>query len=352
MDKKTKRIKKKIPKQKQKQKQKVIQKVNVSVSSSGGSGGSTMPSNYPSHQMMPNFISSNEQEKNIIKSLVDLLKKDKETTPQDNFNIPQGNPNIPQPPINLNIPQPPVNLNMPQPQGIFNIPQKRVRKSKNVNFGPTDTQTDPIETIEDTNRVLNTPIDTSNFNLMQRVNPISQINKNEGTMTIYQPPKQQREGYSIHKELAPKLPKMVINEMLNDFNKPLMEDMKKQRINYYGGQKTAEPEQQMTVPIKKLSQQEDELLKTIKSLEARYNDADRWGRGHITRKLNALNEEIKNAEKDVSNYTNYKEPKVHNLNLSNIGPLATTQQENKKLNIKSSVKNPLKIAPNSWITKK
>ena len=75
MDKKTKRIKKKIPKQKQKQKQKVIQKVNVSVSSSGGSGGSTMPSNYPSHQMMPNFINSNEQEKNIIKSLVDLLKK-------------------------------------------------------------------------------------------------------------------------------------------------------------------------------------------------------------------------------------------------------------------------------------
>ena len=76
MDKKTKRIKKKIPKQKQKQKQKVIQKVSVNVSSSGGSGGSTMPSqNYPNQQMIPNFIKSNEQEKSIIKSLVDLLNK-------------------------------------------------------------------------------------------------------------------------------------------------------------------------------------------------------------------------------------------------------------------------------------
>ena len=72
MDKKTKKTTKRIPKQKQKQKQKVIQKVGVNVSSSGGSGGSTMPSqNYPSQQMIPNFIKSNEQEKNIIKSLVD-----------------------------------------------------------------------------------------------------------------------------------------------------------------------------------------------------------------------------------------------------------------------------------------
>ena len=90
MDKKTKRIKKKIPKQKQKQKQKVIQKVNVSVSSSGGSGGSTMPSNYPSQQMIPNFVKSNEQEKNIIKSLVDLLNKPQTISrqPQQVFNIP------------------------------------------------------------------------------------------------------------------------------------------------------------------------------------------------------------------------------------------------------------------------
>jgi hypothetical protein len=345
MDKKTKKTKKRIPKQKQKQKQKVIQKVSVNVSSSGGSGGSTMPSNYPSHQIMPNFINSIEQEKNIIKSLVDLLKKDKVTIPQANFNIPQ-------PQGNVNIPQPPVNVNIPQPQGIFNIPQKKVKNTKNTNIGPIDTQTETIETIEDSNSVLNTPIDTSNFNLMQRVNPISQINKNEGTMTIYQPPKQQREGYSIYKELAPKIPKMVIDEMVNDFNKPLMDEIKKQRINYYR-QKTAEPEQQMIIPINKLSQQEEELLKVIKSLKAGYNDADRWGKGSITKKLKKLNEEIKNAEKDVSNYTNYKEPKVHNLNLSNIGPLATTQQENKKLNIKSSNNNPLNIkkAPNSWIKK-
>ena len=76
MDKKSKKTKKRIPKQKQKQKQKVIQKVSVNVNSSGGCGGSTMPSqNYPSQQMIPNFIKSNEQEKNLIKSLVDLLNK-------------------------------------------------------------------------------------------------------------------------------------------------------------------------------------------------------------------------------------------------------------------------------------
>ena len=91
MDKKTKKTKKRIPKQKQKQKQKVIQKVSVNVSSSGGSGGSTMPSNYPSQQMIPNFIKSNEQEKNIIKSLVDLLNKPQTISkqPQEVFNIPR-----------------------------------------------------------------------------------------------------------------------------------------------------------------------------------------------------------------------------------------------------------------------
>ena len=300
MDKKTKKIKKRIPKQKQKQKQKVIQKVNVSVSSSGGSGGSTMPSNYPSHQMMPSFINSNEQEKNIIKSLVDLLKKDKETTPQDNFNIPQGNPNIPQPPVNLNIPQPPVNLNISQPQGIFNIPQKKVRKSKNVNFGPIETQTEPIETIEDSNPVLNTPIDTSNFNLMQRVNPISQINKNEGTMTIYQPPKQQREGYSIYKGLAPKIPRVVVDEMLNDFNKPLMEEMKKQRLNYFGGQKTAEPEQQMIIIPKKMSeedkQKEIKLKKDIEYYGIKYNAATGRGKGSYRNHLNRTMAQLEKLE--------------------------------------------------------
>ena len=92
MDKKTKKTKKRIPKQKQKQKQKVIQKVSVNVNSSGGSGGSTMPSqNYPSQQMIPNFIKSNEQEKSIIKSLVDLLNKPQTISkqPQEVFNIPR-----------------------------------------------------------------------------------------------------------------------------------------------------------------------------------------------------------------------------------------------------------------------
>ena len=315
MDKKTKKTKKRIPKQKQKQKQKVIQKVNVNVSSSGGSGGSTMPSNYPTHQMMPSFINSNEQEKNIIKSLVDLLKKDKETTPQGNFNIPQANVSIPQPPVNLNIPQPPVNLNISQPQGIFNIPQKKVRKSKNVNFGPIETQTEPIETIEDSNPVLNTPIDTSNFNLMQRVNPISQINKNEGTMTIYQPPKQQREGYSIYKELAPKIPKMVIDEMVNDFNKPLMDEMKKQRINYFG-QKTGGNEKSMIIPKNQMTEQEKVLKQTILNLSNQYNESTRGGNGWITKQLKKLEEEIKNikkAEKEVSEYKNYQETKLLNL---------------------------------------
>ena len=129
---------------------------------------------------------------------------------------------------------------------------------------------------------------------------------------------------------------MVIDEMVNDFNKPLMDEIKKQRINYYG-QKTAESEQQMIVPIKKLSKHEEELQKTIESLSSQYNDANQWARGHITRKLKALNEEIKKAEKaekDVSNYKNYGEQ-------INIGPLATTQ-------------NPLnKTKPdNSWRTKK
>ena len=257
MDKKTKKTKKRIPKQKQKQKQKVVQKVNVNVSSSGGSCGSTMPSNYPSHQMMPNFINSNEQEKNIIKSLVDLLKKDKGTTPQGNFNIPQGNVNIPQPQVNLNTPQPQVNLKTPQPQGVFNIPPKKVNKTKNTSIGPVETQTEPIETIEDTNPVLNTPIDTSNLNLMERVNPIREINKKEGTMTIYQPPKNEREGYSIYKELSPKIPRVVIDEMLNDYNKPLMDEIKKQRINYFGGQNTKEQEQQMIIPIKKMTTEDN-----------------------------------------------------------------------------------------------
>ena len=66
--------------------------VNVSSSGgSGGSGGSTMPSQYPSHQIMPNFIKSNEQDKNIIKSLVEILNKPQTISrhPQEVFNIPQ-----------------------------------------------------------------------------------------------------------------------------------------------------------------------------------------------------------------------------------------------------------------------
>ena len=259
-----------------------------------------MPSNYPSHQMMPNFINSNEQEKNIIKSLVDLLKKDKGTTPQGDFNIPQGNVNIPQPQVNLNTPQPQVNLNTPQPQGIFNIPPKKVNKTKNTSIGPVETQTEPIETIEDTNSVLNTPIDTSNLNLMERVNPIREINKKEGTMTIYQPPKQQREGYSIHKEIAPKLPKMVINEMLNDFNKPLMEEMKKQRLNYFGGQKTAEPEQQMIIIPKKMSeedkQKELKLKKDIEYYGIKYQAAIGRGKGSYRNHLNRTMAQLEKLE--------------------------------------------------------
>ena len=67
--------------------------MNVSTSGgSGGSGGSTIPSHYSSPQMMPNFIKPNEQDKNIIKSLVELLHKPQTISrkPEETFHIPHN----------------------------------------------------------------------------------------------------------------------------------------------------------------------------------------------------------------------------------------------------------------------
>ena len=171
MDKKTKKTKKRIPKQKQKQKQKVIQKVSVNVSSSGGSGGSTMPSNYPSQQMIPNFIKSNEQEQNIIKSLVDLLNKPQTISkqPQEVFNIPR------------------TQETQTQETQTQETPQRSVKlQTKNIKTEPMETQTEenfniPLGNYDEysENPVLNPPINTSNLNLTERVNESQKDSEDE-----------------------------------------------------------------------------------------------------------------------------------------------------------------------------
>ena len=269
MDKKTKRIKKKIPKQKQKQKQKVIQKVNVSVSSSGGSGGSTMPSNYPSHQMMPNFINSNEQEKNIIKSLVDLLNK-----PQTISRQPQQVFNIPQPNDSFNIPQSDTSFSTKyQPQFIYKHPI--------IDLSPDNSNLDLLGRVDQKDikkvqpRVMHKhPIidlqeDTSNLNLMERVEQSQ--NDNEDELNI---------PFELQEEFTPEKGEILI------------------------------------LP----TNEKDRLEQEIEYMKVQYKNIDGRKRGSLQREINkkiGQLKEIKEAEENVGNYGNYGEQ-------INIGPIATT----------------------------
>ena len=119
-------------------------------------------------------------------------------------------------------------------------------------------------------------------------------------MTIYQPSKKEREGYSIYKELAPKIPRVVVDEMLNDFKKPSMEEMKKQRLNYFGGQNTKEQEQQMIIIPKKMSeedkQKELKLKKDIEYYGIKYQEAIGRGKGSYRNHLNRTMAQLEKLE--------------------------------------------------------
>ena len=108
-------------------------------------------------------------------------------------------------------------------------------------------------------------------------------------MTIYEPPKKPREGYSVYKELAPKIPRVVIDEMLNDYNKPLMDEIKKQRINYFGGQNIKEQEQQIIIPKKMTAedkQKEIQLKQEIADYTQKYNNTVGRARSSFRNQIN------------------------------------------------------------------
>ena len=88
--------------------------------------------------------------------------------------------------------------------------------------------------------------------------------------------------------------------MLNDFNKPLMEEMKKQRLNYFGGQNTKEQEQQMIIIPKKMSeedkQKELKLKKDIEYYGIKYHEAIGRGKGSYRNHLNRTMAKLEKLE--------------------------------------------------------
>ena len=146
--------------------------------------------------MMPNFIKPNEQDKNIIKSLVELLNKPQTISrkPEETFHIPHN----PTHQMNYSEKQPnenfykPHQISISEPDDSFYMPQNNLSDTEHSFFMPPDTsnlnllervkeepKVKPKPILTDTEHTFFMPPDTSHLNLMERVEGADENAQNE-----------------------------------------------------------------------------------------------------------------------------------------------------------------------------
>jgi hypothetical protein len=212
--------------------------------------------------------------------------------------------------------------------------------------------TNPNLYIESTNSFLNA--------LKNQSNPTSEImNKNEGTMTVYVPPKKKEDipkreedkRYTVYPGI--KLQNKIYdeNKLNREYDKNLVEEMRKKRIMIYQQPKTiVEPY------IKPITEKEEQLWMIFNNMATKYSSRrGRKGKGLLRREMNKVLESLEDLEDAKDNEDNIKKIRKSSSTtlINNYETYATQNLSNLNLQpINKVVKVTKTKSDKSWINKK